>query len=473
MTNNQHAHPVYETSNGPAPQRRRRWGWALVMGLVCATAAIAAVYILAPPNYMASSVIYIDASPNALMNAGVHENEDFETYKRTHMFRALSRVVLDTALNEPVRNPDLKSEGFKTIGDLSLIKAQAFPIDWLEAKLSVVGKHEEFFEIQMENSEKPEELTEIVNAITQVYYRDIANESKLNDKKRITQLIELSDQYEQETKLKRDQIKKLKRRLGVNDDEPLTLMAAAELELVHALQSKWIEQNLELHNLRLQAQQPQQSSLGGDAIKTNPETKELVRSIIKEELKITAQKVTADRMRADIKLLEETLGDNEHPKLVQLRADLAKQETKIAELNAQVKPTLEATLRDYQFAVHEQHRTSQAARVEALKESLAALEQELDRRKIRSRPLSADSFEVKQLQLEAERLEKRLNEIDDRTEVLQIEISAPDRISIAQLAEKPESKDYTAVCTKSAIVGGGAFVLAFALTLLIAPRKLV
>ncbi|TWU11961.1 hypothetical protein CA54_07730 [Symmachiella macrocystis] len=473
MTNSQHAQPVHETSYSPIPRRRRRWGWALVMGLVCATAAIAAVYILAPPNYMASSVIYIDASPDVLMNAGVHENADYETFKRTQMFRALSRVVLDTALNEPVRNSELKSEGFKRIGDLSLIKTQAFPIDWLETKLSAVEKHEEFFEIQMEYREKPEELAEIVNAITQVYYRDIANESKLNDKRRITKLVELSDQYEQETKLKRDQIKKLKRRLGVNEDEPQTLLAVAEQELTHELQSRWFEQYLERNTLNLQAQQFQKSSLNDDAIKTNPETKELIRTMIKEELKIAAQEVAADRMRADIKLLEETLDDNEHPKLVQLRADLAKQETKIAELNAQLKPTLEATIRDYQVAVREQHQATQAARVEALNESLAALEQELDRRKIRVKSLSVDSFEVKKLQSELERLEKHWQEIEDRIDTLKIEHHGPGRINIAQLAEKPESKIYTAVYTKSAIAGGGAFVLAFALTLLIAPRKLV
>ncbi|QDU42606.1 hypothetical protein Mal52_10730 [Symmachiella dynata] len=473
MTNNQHAHSVYETSNGPAPRRRRRWGWALVMGLVCATAAIAVVYILSPPHYVTSSVIYIDATPDVVMNAGVRENEDFETYKRTQMFRALTRVVLDTALNEPVRNTELKRYGFKAIADLPLLKAQVYPIDWLETKLSTVGKQEEFFAIQMGHSEKPEELAEIVNAITQVYYRDIVNESKLNDKKRITQLMELSDQYEQESKLKRDQIKKLKRRLGVNEDEPQTLLAVAEQELTHELQSRWFEQYLERNTLKLQAQQFQKSSLDDDAIKTNPETKELIRTMIKEELKIAAQEVAADRMRADIKLLEETLDDNEHSKLVQLRADLAKQETKIAELNAQLKPTLEATLRDYQVAVREQHQATQAARVEVLDESLAALEEELDRRKIRSKSSSVDSFELEKLQAEAERLEKRLMEIDDRIETLRIELNAPDRISIVQLAEKPESKDYTAVCTKSAIVGGGAFVLAFALTLLIAPRKLV
>ncbi len=473
MTNDQLAQSVPETSNDPLPRRRRRWGWALVMGLVCATAAIAVVYILVPPNYVASSVIYIDATPGVVMDAGVRENEDFETYKRTQMFLALSRVVMDTALNEPVRNSELKSEGFKTIGDLSLIKTQAFPIDWLESQLSTVEKHEEFFAIQIEYSEKPEELAEIVNAITQVYYRDIANESKLNDKIRINKLIELSDQYEQETKLKRDQIKKLKRRLEVTDGEPQTLLAVAEQELTHELQSKWMEQYLERNTLKLQAQQFQKSSLNDDAIKTNPETKELIRTMIKEELKIAAQKVAADRMRADIKLLEETLDDNEHSKLVQLRADLAKQETKIAELNAQLKPTLEATLRDYQVAVREQHQATQAARVEALSESLAALEQELDRRKIRPKSLSVDTFELKQLQSEAERLEKRLNEVDDRIETLKVELDAPNRISIAQWAESPESKDYTAISTNSAIAGGGAFVLAFILTLLIAPRKIV
>lgn len=442
------------------------------MGLVFGCSAATAVYVLVPPNYVASSVIYIDATPNAVMNADVREDEDFETFKRTQMFRALSRVVLDTALNEPVRDKELKSNGIKTIGDLSLLKAQAYPIDWLEAKLSTVGRQEEFFQIQMEYSEKPEELAEIVNAITQVYIRDIADESKLNDKRRISKLIELSDDFKQQTKERRDQIKKLSRRLGVTDREPQTLLAVAEQELIGVLQSRWMEHYLELNTLKLQMQQSQKSTLDGDAIKTNPETRELIRSMIKEELKIAAQKVAADRMRADIKLLEETLDDNEHPKLIQIREDLAKQELKIAELNAQVKPTLEATLRDYQVAVREQHRASQAARVEALSESLAAMEQELERHKIRSTTLSVDSLELEQLQSEAERLEKHWQEMEDRIDSLKIELHGSDRIQLQQLAEVPRLNSRSTLnLTISALAVGGAFLIAFGSTLFFTRRK--
>ncbi|QDT46413.1 polysaccharide biosynthesis tyrosine autokinase [Symmachiella dynata] len=436
---------------------RRRWFLAVTVGLFCGGSAAAAVYLLVPPNYVASSIVYIDATPGTVLQDSSSFSSDFDTFKRTQMFRALQRVVLDTALSEPVRNGELKQYGFKTIGDLPLIKAQAFPIDWLEARLSASGRQEEFFAIKMEYSEKPEELAEIVNAITQVYYRDIANESKLLDKKRIAMLIELSDDYEQETKKKLDEIAKLGRRLGITSEEELSLDIAADNAFSRELQQQYFDLTIMRYNLKLETRITEKI---GDTVEENPDIQaEMIETLIDRDPKMADLLVKADAIEANIRRYEETLKDTENNSV--LKSARREQETTqeaIAKYREELRPIIEQKIRESGNAQNPDDLPAEE-RIARMDVILEQLKEELDNRKIQKTQIVTDSFELQQLQKEAAKLEARTDEINNKIDVLKIELGAPDRIKVAQWAEVPRIKDWESLYKKSAMAGLGVFGL--------------
>ena len=149
------ARTTEEQTPAPRHRRLRRWPTAIAMGLLFGGAAALAVYYLAPPDFVATSVVYIEASREPLLDADVLPAEDFETYKKTEMYRAVQRPTLEMALREPVRDKQLKGYGYDAVGDLPLMKAQAYPVDWLGEKMDAVSLSEEFFEIEIAHSDSP------------------------------------------------------------------------------------------------------------------------------------------------------------------------------------------------------------------------------------------------------------------------------------------------------------------------------
>lgn len=232
---------------------RRRWGLAWALGLLFGIGTAVAVLLLSPPEYVAISTIQIKAKPPTLYFDVAVGDDDFETFKRSQMFSAISRVVVDAALNEPVQNEFLKKQGHRVVSDLPLIKAQPSlrEIDWLLSKLEAKGIQEEFFAIRMSHSESPQELAEIVNAVTRVYMRDVANEDKQALKKRISNLLAIIDEQDQRVKDLRQQSKTIAKRMGVTSPDAISFKDKVKEAELAALRKEYIDASVELNSLKI------------------------------------------------------------------------------------------------------------------------------------------------------------------------------------------------------------------------------
>lgn len=222
------------SSSIPKVRMRRRWGLAFFLSLIFGCSAAAAVFLLFPPHFVAESVIYIKATPTEIL-AAERDPQDFETYKKTQMFRSIGRMVLMTALKESVENQELKKEGYLTVGELPLIKSKPFPEDWMESKLSVEDRNKEFFSIVMTHNDHPHQMAEIVNAVTRVYMRDVANEDTKLKRDQIKLLDEAFVRLNKQIQLTENNITKYKKRLGGNRADSITALELANLELIQQL----------------------------------------------------------------------------------------------------------------------------------------------------------------------------------------------------------------------------------------------
>ncbi len=464
-----HTHESDPQSSSDAPPRyRRRWGLALSLGLMCGIAAAAAAYLRLPPNYVAESTIYIQSTPPKLLDTVQSGYQDFETFKKTQMYKAISRLVLDTALNEPVKNEHLKRQGYKTIDDLPLLRSQLdmTKIDWLLTKLSVDGLQEEFFQIRMEHSGDPAQLAEIVNAITQVYIRDIADEDKAALRGRIATLDSLVIDKESDIKELRTQVKRLAERLGADDVENLSRKERTEIEIIEQLRKEYIQRRFELENLKIEHQVAVDSPL-----ETDEQTAELIDNLLKPLLEITKVELQAERLRKDIEALNTDDDNSDAPQLAKSEQDLASLEEKLKVMKQDVQPLLKESLKQFQSRQQANGNLTTAERIKNLELVVAEYQKRLEKAGAIRKMERIDSFELDSLVREKDRLIAEVDQVKDRVQKLKVELDAPDRIKLQAEAELPQLKDLGQLYPRCGLFGGVTFLLVFVVTVLCAPKK--
>lgn len=434
---------------------RRRWFLAMTVGLFCGGSAATAVYLLVPPEYVAKSTIYIKSTEPSVL-AQNRNAASFDTFKRTQMYRAIGRIVLSSALDEPVENKALQSR-YKTIADLPLLKANPYPIDWLRTKLSVSGGQEEFFQIKMANSEGPAEIAEIVNAVTHVYLRDVANEDKNAQKQKISQLGELYRDMESKIQEKRRDVQKLGKRLGAFTPETLTLIQQAEIALVSQLQKDRIQLSVELTRLKI-------LDPTGDQSEEKPETEEgiedkLLDQVVLGEPELAEKLERSEQLQENIRKYKDEIKDPKYPDRVDAENELKTLEESIAKLKIDLRPVAEAKIREAMTNGQMQGRTPVTEQVKMMEKLLAALETELEGHKTTSKSMPSDSFELEKMRSDMSKLMGTAEQVDSQMRMLEIELGAHERIKREEKAEVPKITDMQALYKKCAMAGLGVFGL--------------
>jgi capsular exopolysaccharide synthesis family protein len=185
---------------------KRRWFLALSLGLVCATAAAAAVYLLLPPKYTAFAQIHLDSIPPYVLNNPEPEaTRQFNTYQSTQAARLKSRFVLNAAL----KRDDVRA--------LEIIQAQPEPLLWLEDELKVEFKEgQEFLTLTMSEPDADAVIT-IVAAVAQAYVKDVNDEEPRRKSLRLAELDNLLTKSSLKLKQKKDLFKQRAEELGTPD----------------------------------------------------------------------------------------------------------------------------------------------------------------------------------------------------------------------------------------------------------------
>ena len=155
---------------------RRRWFIATTLGIIVGAIAAGSVYQFFPEApYTAFAELHVKSTPEKIIFTTVEQVADFATYKQTQMRLVVSPFVLAAALRSP------------EIGSLPMIKAEPYPVQFLEKQVKVSNPATEFIRISM-TGENPVELHKLVNAVSRAYMEEVVNSDLLKRNERKSQL---------------------------------------------------------------------------------------------------------------------------------------------------------------------------------------------------------------------------------------------------------------------------------------------
>jgi hypothetical protein len=197
------------------------------------------MYVLTPQYVTARSQLLVSSQPPRVL-FDTHETEtDYRTYQLTQVSLVKSYKVLDAALKMP------------GITKLSLIQEQADPVEWLVREIKVdVPRGAELLQISLSGTrEKAEEITKIVNAVTDAYQQETVDEVNSMRRKRLVELTNLYEDRQLKLEELRMELRALARAVGSDDKATLTYKQQLAFAQLDSIKSELLKTRMELSKL--------------------------------------------------------------------------------------------------------------------------------------------------------------------------------------------------------------------------------
>src|SRR5579883_3142986 len=219
---------------------RRRLLPALTLGLIVAVAAgIATWYLLPPPKLTARTQLHVSLDPpNPLFPEKREENHDVFLRSQSYLIR--DRCVLNAALRD--------HEG---ITELSLIKDNPDPLQWLEREIKVEFPSPESIHISL-SGDRGEELTQIVSAVTDSYLTNVVNKESNLRREQLRKLNKIRDNFDERLGNKRKKLRTLQEANGVRIEKNMAILQQIALEDLQRVKKDLAQVHAELRNLRVE-----------------------------------------------------------------------------------------------------------------------------------------------------------------------------------------------------------------------------
>jgi capsular exopolysaccharide synthesis family protein len=199
---------------------RRHWFRASLAGAVLGTLAAIGVWLGVPRLYTAT--VYLRMASGSSNILDLNKSGDgaalFDLYKRTQKQLVRSPAVLNSALQrKEVLNLPLVTQQVDQLGWLQKIVTVTFPDDAEIMNVSVRCEDQRTAEI-------------LVEAVVEVYRREVVDADRDEKMRRITSLIKAETETKDDLKQKRADLRRLADALGTTDSETLTLAQKNTLE---------------------------------------------------------------------------------------------------------------------------------------------------------------------------------------------------------------------------------------------------
>jgi capsular exopolysaccharide synthesis family protein len=184
---------------------RRRWLPAVALGLLAATVLAVPIWLFMPRGFEAVAWLRV-RDKTGMFGGGGRDNAEYESYRKTQVQLIKSPFVLMSALRRP------GVSDLKTLQD-----EEQDQVGWLVRNIQVTAPMEsEVLQVRL-RGENANDVTQIVNAVTQSYIGDVVNKEKSD---RLERRDTIERQYKQnmtEVRRRRDEYNNLAKTLGASD----------------------------------------------------------------------------------------------------------------------------------------------------------------------------------------------------------------------------------------------------------------
>lgn len=443
---------------------RRRWGWALGLGLLSAGIAVGIAFLMIPVHYTAAAWLRVaERRPHIMFNKPA--GDEFLTHRRAQATLITSNLVLNAALRKP------------GVAQLPCIRQEADPVGWLRNRLSVsFPGNTEILEIAMKG-EEPRELVTIVNAVKDAYMDEVVSRDDESHARRKRLLEERYRQNLEQIKMKTKLYQDLANQTNASDS------FAARQKEVHALDSLADHRN-RVNDLRRQlGGMERRLSILKARLGKNDQGEDLTQDKTKLTERLVEMALAQDPTiiqtnneiaRLEMLVFEEALrakDGNKAASVVRLqeRIDTMKQGLKKREeeLRPKLTEAVQAQMEQGLAVAPPTQTEIVAQQAEEVELEKAVLEKELEvamghfkESAKEAEKLGAYSAELESRKVELDRLKKITYSMGDELEQREIEIQAGPRVEDFEPATEPRTSNIQNKYRKTAAAGLAAFALA-------------
>jgi hypothetical protein len=183
---------------------RRRWALAVLLGLFMLGLSGVGTWVVVPEKHTAQTRLRVETPQPKLLFSSSEGINNFLNYQKAQTALVKSRLVLNAALRQP------------KVAELTLVRAQGNPVEWLEKNLQADYKlAPEILRISR-SGDRPEELKILVGAVRTAYLQEIVDKERNERQARLERLKKLQAEYDQTLRDKRRSFRELPRRWARN-----------------------------------------------------------------------------------------------------------------------------------------------------------------------------------------------------------------------------------------------------------------
>lgn len=422
---------------------RRHLGLALSLGLLCAGfAAVTTWYVLPMSKYTAHSMLQVFATTPTIL-ADTTRNSDrseFQLYKQTQEVLIKSRFVLQAAL----RNPK--------VGRLPSVRAQVDPVEWLAKKLTITFTGE-ILQVSL-NGNDPVEITDLVNAVTDAYLREVVNADRNRRRARFAQLKDVYAKYSDGLKNKREALRTLAIDAGSNDKQTLAFKHQIAMERHARAEQEYAQIKSDLRKslgqlqiLDARAQAPIQRTMSNE---------ELNRTVDADP---TVQQHLGDlkRLRGIINEYQGKIKKGSDPAITKVRARITAAEEALAKTRGELRQEVLRQLRESINGGEEREQLLEAINIQKQHEKTVA--EEVAKLETVIHDIGQKTLDLQTTREEIQLTEDAAKQVGQEVEALGVEISAPERVILIEHAEIPRVVNVTKQIAATGLAGLGSFAL--------------
>ena len=435
---------------------RRRWGWALGLGILAAAATALAAWFLIPVNYTATAWLRIaSAKPSIMFKVG--GEDELLNDKRAQATLMTSQFVLSQALLKP------------GVSQLEYLRNEEDRLTWLKQNVRVsFPGNSEILQIAM-TGDDPSQLVDLVNAVKDAYMQEVVGVDRQNHLRRKQVLERSYGRNVDEIKKKSKRYEELANEMEAPFSEVAIAKAQGAIETSETLKNSIIRLKGEVRGMArriniLQARLDK-ATYGEDEPASEEERKERALERAKRRMMEAAlarepwianaqnQIVALDaaifeekqraahedapsilRMKDRIKVLQEGIADRVkevQPRYVeQIEQHFKEQYADGLQLDPQ-------TPREEAMAELDRMKIDEAVLQTELDEATKAFEE--NRKGIGE--LGANAIELESRKTELDRLKKITERMGNELEQWEVELQAAPRVSILEPASVPKTSD--------------------------------
>lgn len=436
---------------------QRRWKLGLALGLPLAAAAAAVTWNVMPvARYTAQSMLLVSsASSNFVFKTGDGDGDrsEYRNYQLTQQTLIKSPSVLNVALDDA------------KVARSSIVRKQADPEAWLEKKLNVTFTGEVMY-IALDGDD-PDELAELVNAVTLAYEKVVINAERNKRGDRLDRLREIYATYQKSLEARRSELRTIAEKAGSNDKQTLALKqqlsieahAEAERELRRA-RSELRRAETELRILREAPAAPAHAAATGTAPAPSAAPLSELEAAVEASPAVREAVARYDAARTQYNLVTHRLRDPGDPSAVGVGDKLRKARAALAAARAAARQEIQGraaaggpALAAGRPAADPKEATR--TRVWLLREEVKALEGVVKNLDAGNKSANRDSITVESLTEELQSAEDAFKQIGSRVEALTVEMQAPLRVKVVALADPPRTPHVNKLVMATAAAGMG------------------